>query len=107
MLRITRAVTRDSEFATSLPAARPGAGMAPNVLPMAECRPMRRFAASHTFVITFAVFLAIILCGTTTFGADTTHCGVCGKIFGPAVYTLTDKVTHEKVFLCYECAAWP
>src|ERR1041385_4639508 len=41
------------------------------------------------------------------FGADADHCGICGKAFGPTIYTTTDHVTHEKVFLCYACAVFP
>ena len=40
-------------------------------------------------------------------GSDPNHCGVCGKPFGLTIYTVTDKLKHEKVFLCYECATCP
>jgi len=51
--------------------------------------------------------LAYAYCCSPVIGADPNHCYVCGKLLGPAVYTVTDKMTHEKVFVCYECATCP
>jgi hypothetical protein len=39
--------------------------------------------------------------------ADQNQCGVCGKPPGATIYTTTDKVSHERVFLCHDCAACP
>jgi hypothetical protein len=51
--------------------------------------------------------LAYACSSVLVIAADPDHCGVCGKPFGATVYTVTDKVTREKVFLCYECARCP
>jgi len=40
-------------------------------------------------------------------GAEPERCGICGKPFGSTIYTVTDKVTHGKVFICYDCASCP
>ena len=55
----------------------------------------------------FLILLAYACCCLPLLGADPDHCGVCGKPFGSAIYTVVDKVTHEKVFLCYDCATCP
>ncbi len=39
--------------------------------------------------------------------AEPERCSICSKPFGTTLYTTTDKVTHEKLFLCYECASCP
>ena len=51
--------------------------------------------------------LACAWCALLAIGAEADHCGVCGKAFGATLYTVTDKVMHKKVFLCYECASCP
>jgi hypothetical protein len=53
--------------------------------------------------------LSLLLCRVTSAWADPDHCAICGSVFSyPAtIYTTTDKVTHDKVFLCYTCASCP
>ena len=71
----------------------------------------RRFsAASRVRLRALAGFLALLAyacCRLPLPGGDSDHCGVCGKPLGPTIYTVTDKVTHRKVFLCYDCATCP
>jgi hypothetical protein len=57
-----------------------------------------------------AGFLLSVLVGfATPARADADHCAICGSAFGPGktMYTLTDKVAHEKVFICPACASCP
>jgi hypothetical protein len=55
-----------------------------------------------------AVFSLMLICfGSTLWAADSDHCFTCGKALGLTVYTTIDHVTHEKVFLCYQCATSP
>ena len=53
--------------------------------------------------------LVVALLSTTARGAEPDHCAVCGRLFGfnETVYTILDKVTHQKVFICPECAVCP
>jgi hypothetical protein len=51
--------------------------------------------------------LACALLRFCAVAADVDHCGVCGKAFGLTIFTTMDHVTHEKVFLCYNCAVFP
>ena len=51
--------------------------------------------------------VVLVLCCAAAFAADPTHCGVCNQPLGVTVYTSMDKVTHEKVLLCHDCATWP
>lgn len=39
--------------------------------------------------------------------AEADHCAVCGAAIGDTLYTVVDKVTHTKVFLCRSCATCP
>jgi hypothetical protein len=39
--------------------------------------------------------------------ADPEHCAICGKRLQETVYGITDKSTHEKLFVCYWCAICP
>ncbi len=39
--------------------------------------------------------------------ADPEHCAICGKRLQETVYKITDKSTHEKLFVCYACAICP
>jgi hypothetical protein len=39
--------------------------------------------------------------------SDPYHCAVCGQSLGNTVYTALDKVTNEKVFICYDCCICP
>lgn len=54
-----------------------------------------------------STIVGILLFGLAAGGADATHCGICGQPLGSTVFTLLDKVTHEKVLLCQDCAIWP
>jgi hypothetical protein len=55
----------------------------------------------------FGFVLLWLACSTSLFGADAGHCAVCNASFGNVVYTILDKATHEKVFICYSCAISP
>jgi len=56
----------------------------------------------------FAFFPLILACFCSTLSAaDSDHCFTCGKTLGLTVYTTIDHVTHEKVFLCYQCETSP
>jgi hypothetical protein len=35
------------------------------------------------------------------------HCPICGGDFGSTVFTVTDKLTGDKLHVCYTCAMWP
>jgi hypothetical protein len=54
-----------------------------------------------------AFLLAFIVLVFPAIGRDKNLCDVCAQPLGYTIYTTTDKVTHEKVFLCYECAICP
>jgi hypothetical protein len=54
-----------------------------------------------------AYLLISIVLGLPVMGRDKSVCDVCGQPLGYTIYTTTDKVTHQKVFLCYECAICP
>jgi Protein DA1 len=53
--------------------------------------------------------LSVLVCFATPAWADADHCAICGSAFGPGqmIYMPTDKVTHEKVFICHACASCP
>lgn len=51
--------------------------------------------------------LAYVCAGWLAMGAEPERCEICGKAFGSVLYTVTDKVTHGKVFICYECTSCP
>jgi Protein DA1 len=56
----------------------------------------------------FFVFVLIVFIQSAAgLRADVGHCAVCGGDFGDKIYTLTDKVTREKIQVCYTCATWP
>jgi hypothetical protein len=54
-----------------------------------------------------AILLGVMLVFTPAGGADSDHCAICGKPFGNTIYTVTDKVTHRKLMVCYDCAICP
>jgi hypothetical protein len=71
---------------------------------------LQRAAASLVprLFLAWAVLLAVLVYGSQSSRAvDPTHCGVCNQPLGATVYTMLDKVTHEKVLLCHDCATWP
>jgi DNA-directed RNA polymerase subunit N (RpoN/RPB10) len=39
--------------------------------------------------------------------AQTNRCQICGEPFGDKMYSMTDKVTNEKVFMCSNCLVLP
>ena len=39
--------------------------------------------------------------------AESNRCAVCGGEFGDTIYTVTDKVTREKLEICHTCLTWP
>jgi hypothetical protein len=81
---------------------------------------MNSMLAAHQFPLTeqarhalprlklLAGFILVCICSCWTLrAADSEHCFTCGKPFGLTLYTIIDHVTHEKVFLCYQCATSP
>jgi hypothetical protein len=51
--------------------------------------------------------LAYACCLLGIRGADANHCAICSTPFGLTIYTVMDKVKHEKLFVCYDCAICP
>jgi len=75
--------------------------------PRAANEPFARRARFRWPTATGLLFLLVYACSSfVVFGADSSHCDICGKPHGLTIYTATDKVTREKVFICYECATW-
>jgi hypothetical protein len=47
------------------------------------------------------------VCAQLLASTDADHCAICGKAFANTSYRTTDKVTHEKVLICYDCVMCP
>jgi hypothetical protein len=57
-----------------------------------------------------AGFLLVLVCTFSSWSVravDPERCRICGKSFGATQYSTTDKVTREKLLICYQCAVCP
>jgi len=62
----------------------------------------------HRWTAWTLIIVAVLVCCLPAGAAqDPLRCGLCGKPFGTVYYPVIDKVKHEKVFLCYDCAICP
>ena len=66
--------------------------------PARRCHALKRFSA---------VFLFVLLAFLTRAWAEADHCAICGAAINDTLYTVIDKVTHTRVFLCRACASCP
>jgi hypothetical protein len=62
-----------------------------------NCHMRLKSLGSFVFLLAYACSCLLVI------GADPDHCGICGKRLGDSIYTGTDKATHGKVFMCYDC----
>jgi len=59
----------------------------------------------HAYIV---LAFALILASEASRAYDALdHCAICGGDFASTVYTVTDKLTGEKLQVCYTCAMWP
>lgn len=74
----------------------PGPRGVRNKLPL-DCRKRLKSVGSCLFLLAYACSSWLVI------GSDLERCGVCSQRFANTIYTVIDKVTREKVFLCYDC----
>src|SRR6266852_3572834 len=87
--------------AASLPACGAGGWKSPTRMqaPLGLAKSLARAIAS-------ALLLASLLIPSLLLAASD-HCPVCGQPYGGTNYVFTDRVTHEKVEVCHDCAFLP
>ena len=63
-------------------------------------------ATNHSSVrfATVLFLLTFLHCPPRSMAADADRCAICDKLLVKTIYTVHDKVTHSKLFICYDCA---
>jgi hypothetical protein len=65
---------------------------------------MQRFGKYLWIIVLLAGFG---LCGPSAAWAYNDICAICGRPIKDTIYIVTDEVTNEKKFICYDCAHLP
>src|SRR5437899_2722054 len=54
-----------------------------------------------------SILIAALLFAPRLLQGDSSHCAICGADFGDTIYIVTDKLTNEKLHICYKCSVLP